>query len=207
MGKISVTDADSLFQFPSNGKGFPNDNGVAVYLYTNEFQFPSNGKGFPNSDSTTTRTQTDTSFNSLQTGKAFRTIVSVVMSMSTGCSFNSLQTGKAFRTGMVIGCRFGGWQRFNSLQTGKAFRTYGAFFVIRYYRVSIPFKRERLSEHFLGVLRRLGKYEFQFPSNGKGFPNDGRNERLSTREVCFNSLQTGKAFRTKENWEELLYRN
>ena len=88
---------------------------------------------------------------------------------------------------------------FNSLQTGKAFRTSC---------------RKRSTENY---------YWFQFPSNGKGFPNLAevrccrvriadfvsipfKRERLSEQntelttsqieELSFNSLQTGKAFRT-----------
>ena len=39
----------NLFQFSSNGKGFPNvsSKGCCVVI-REEFQFPSNGKGFPN---------------------------------------------------------------------------------------------------------------------------------------------------------------
>ena len=38
--------------------------------------------------------------------------------------------------------------------------------------VSIPFKRERLSEQVSQFFeRRKDHHQFQFPSNGKGFPN------------------------------------
>ena len=85
---------------------------------------------------------------------------------------------------------------FNSLQTGKAFRTpKECEDAIRLLQVSIPFKRERLSELLslplglkptlvsipfkrerLSELFKIGfgkdvTTKFQFPSNGKGFPN------------------------------------
>ena len=63
------------FQFPSNGKGFPNFGGRANMLFNRYgFQFPSNGKGFPNlAEHPTIETLVHEGFNSLQTGKAFRT--------------------------------------------------------------------------------------------------------------------------------------
>ena len=182
------------FQFPSNGKGFPNTyamNRNEVWLSFNSLQ---TGKAF--------RTSVESHweepwvcFNSLQTGKAFRTVVVVSVSIvakkfqfpSNGkgfpndpqrqfwrsCSdrsFNSLQTGKAFRTrriemkNLLVFC-------FNSLQTGKAFRTHKRTNnKDETNNVSIPFKRERLSELMVPFLW-LGITEFQFPSNGKGFPN------------------------------------
>ena len=75
--------------------------------------------------------------------------------------------------------------RFNSLQTGKAFRT------IRNLEkktrdlslVSIPFKRERLSERekFVETKEKVA-LEFQFPSNGKGFPN-GLGDYISAGKI------------------------
>ena len=88
--------------------------------------------------------------------------------------------------------------------------------------VSIPFKRDRLSEPGAGFnkgtpLTHLFQFpsngigfpnnygpstivlpgvKFQFPSNGKGFPNAYLIRTLIQRIRCFNSLQTGKAFRT-----------
>ena len=64
-------------------------------------------------------------------------------------------------------------ESFNSLQTGKAFRTY------------------------FGCAEQSCPLWFQFPSNGKGFPNEELVERVEREELGFNSLQTGKAFRTK----------
>ena len=88
-------------------------------------------------------------------------------------SFNSLQTGKAFRTPPSSVVFFGRTLGFNSLQTGKAFRTVGEWLLGRSYRlpVSIPFKRERLSEQVAPGPGTVCVSGFQFPSNGKGFPN------------------------------------
>ena len=64
-------------------------------------------------------------------------------------------------------------------------------------KVSIPFKRERLSERIMPkskTVNAMGK--FQFPSNGKGFPNLNGALECSRAGMGFNSLQTGKAFRT-----------
>ena len=48
----------------------------------------------------------------------------------------------------------------------------------------------------VGISRKaLGK--FQFPSNGKGFPNEKMRFFAAFFLVRFNSLQTGKAFRTE----------
>ena len=46
VGKRSII--DETFQFPSNGKGFPNAKVTGDNGFTSVFQFPSNGKGFPN---------------------------------------------------------------------------------------------------------------------------------------------------------------
>ena len=162
---------------------------------------------------------------------------------------------------------------FNSLQTGRSFRTFVPYPLLRdesvsipfkreglseqggencwmvvHRRVSIPFKREGLSEHFTNFsctchsifvsipFKREGLSErtescsysmqriekFQFPSNGKVFPNnwrtswtirghylvsipfkrEGLSERGESRTDLeqeywsFNSLQTGRSFRT-----------
>ena len=61
--------------------------------------------------------------------------------------------------------------------------------------VSIPFKRERLSEHSMAWVGK-NSFLFQFPSNGKGFPNEGDSNYKVANAASFNSLQTGKAFRT-----------
>ncbi len=113
---------------------------------------------------------------------------------------------------------------FNSLQTGKTFRTRMRMQSgLTASRVSIPFKRERLSElmtfnhtkfrqHWFqfpsngkdfpngkesGLLPMTPEMAFQFPSNGKDFPNSARASMLKRVSPSFNSLQTGKTFRTE----------
>ena len=61
---------------------------------------------------------------------------------------------------------------FNSLQTGRTFRTLELFTLIG---------------------EGLG---FQFPSNGKDFPNLYKMYATILLVICFNSLQTGRTFRT-----------
>ena len=186
------------------------------------------------------------SFNSLQTGKAFRTLLKVIW-ISGGFCFNSLQTGKAFRTWninmedqeydvsipfkrerlseliartLAIALILAG--SFNSLQTGKAFRTESDWTGVEGQPdVSIPFKRERLSE-LIGYLVILLAIAFvSIPFKRERLSEHAatealdkileivsipfKRERLSERVgrilvpdflVGFNSLQTGKAFRT-----------
>ena len=94
----AVTEEQVQFQFPSNGKVFPNLEGWEwVPSEQKWFQFPSNGKVFPNSRG------------------------------NLGCSGNNF--------------------------------------------VSIPFKREGVSERCRVSIALLTLAEFQFPSNGKVFPN------------------------------------
>ena len=113
------------FQFPSNGKGFPNCVYPSGRMRPMEFwfQFPSNGKGFPNN------WKCEGSFSSQRVSIPFKRerlseLISGKFVDTLQKSFNSLQTGKAFRTHHIP--PFYGWERRN--------------------RVSIPFKRERLSE-------------------------------------------------------------
>ena len=97
-------------------------------------------------------------------------------------SFNSLQTGKSFRTNQEFINMQGGVSGFNSLQTGKSFRTvsFNKQGDPELENVSIPFKRESPFGR---------KYK---PCNPSGC-RDG-----------FNSLQTGKSFRTyTASFEEL----
>ena len=168
-------------------------------FYKIEFQFPSNGKGFPNTVEEWRLWPPTISFNSLQTGKAFRTrppMPGRPFTVSIPNSFNSLQTGKAFRTdfpGKVSECPE---LKFQFPSNGKGFPNemdvvkmffrilvsipfkrerlseHSQFFHQRLLtRVSIPFKRERLSEQRRPLMVSLRPVKFQFPSNGKGFPN------------------------------------
>ncbi len=85
------------------------------------FQFPSNGKGFPN----------EIKFKIVETAE-----------------WVSIPFKRERLSEQVLGVAWlRNWFRFNSLQTGKAFRT-----------------RRKLTEVKFNIM-------FQFPSNGKGFPN------------------------------------
>ena len=135
-----------------------------------QFQFPSNGKVFPN-DKISVEFTSPNRFNSLQTGRSFRTIGLSVIPIHNLMGFNSLQTGWSFRT-----------QHANATN------------MTLIECVSIPFKREGLSEQttfsFIEYIR-----EFQFPSNGKVFPNVAP-ALGGPHGAGFNSLQTGRSFRT-----------
>ena len=89
--------------------------------------------------------------------------------------------------------------RFNSLQTGRTFRTRCGSIDGRADCVSIPFKREGLSERGFKLLRISTLHpmlmKFQFPSNGKDFPNRTpskpshsavKNARFQTRRISTN---------------------
>ena len=64
-----------LFQFPSNGKVFPNEVSNEFECKCKKFQFPSNGKVFPNISRFTENGIELFGFNSLQTGRCFRTML------------------------------------------------------------------------------------------------------------------------------------
>ena len=76
VSEVYIMADENKFQFPSNGKDFPNQgSGDTFKWFGIRFQFPSNGKDFPNSQSANLLTETPLSFNSLQTGRTFRTHV------------------------------------------------------------------------------------------------------------------------------------
>ena len=137
------------FQFPSNGKVFPNkilwDSEVLWHWL---FQFPSNGKVFPNKTLDTHMRLCDCCFNSLQTGRSFRTLKIKLSDNKTETLFQFPSNGKVFPNrwrcdrGVCLS------RSFNSLQTGRSFRTFKHPSADGKGRinVSIPFKREGLSE-------------------------------------------------------------
>ena len=118
------------------------------------FQFPSNGKDFPNVSMIlkrqlpSARTQ---SFNSLQTGRTFRTQRTMHNSKSANVPFQFPSNGKDFPNSIIK----------SAVVTNDPSIS-----------VSIPFKREGLSERQLNRRKKNnGLAMFQFPSNGKDFPN------------------------------------
>ena len=140
--------------------------------YAPGFQFPSNGKGFPNLCFCPSG-DCNFSFNSLQTGKAFRTVLRHAINIPEVIVFQFPSNGKGFPNADIdtrLQLRFS----FQFPSNGKGFPNLGNWLnrPDTGNPVSIPFKRERLSEQAYdqrGVLCQVGK--FQFPSNGKGFPN------------------------------------
>ena len=63
-----------------------------------KFQFPSNGKDFPNKQPKGCKDWEYFCFNSLQTGRTFRTNAPTSSRRHLKQCFNSLQTGRTFRT-------------------------------------------------------------------------------------------------------------
>ncbi len=92
-----------------------------------------------------------------------------------------------------------GWSLFcfNSLQTGKSFRTY--VFQHHPYNISeqfqFPSNGKVLSDEQNPLARFTAAIMFQFPSNGKVLSDLTQTIPYRFRS-CFNSLQTGKSFRT-----------
>ena len=138
------------------------------------FQFPSNGKVFPNVSKKT---------------------LPACTVIKVSIPFKREGVSERINQNVVDVKRM---LRFNSLQTGRCFRTKSAFLTKSRIRVSIPFKREGVSELSLHPpitacwervsipFKREGvsepqsaawsgvTYRFQFPSNGKVFPNVSR---------------------------------
>ncbi len=110
-------------------------------------------------------------FHSLQTGNTFRTKHIRSSQKINSVRFHSLQTGNTFRTALVTIFSVNSVS-FHSLQTGNTFRTWFTQTGEPRHCVSIPFKREILSEL------------------------DKEKKRWVHRCFCFHSLQTGNTFRT-----------
>ena len=139
-----------------------------------QFQFPSNGKVFPNVTPHCWWWSPNLSFNSLQTGRCFRTVQSSNYYFFYCIWFQFPSNGKVFPNLM----------RMAKMKMAK--------------RVSIPFKREGVSEPITIGCGTNNELRFQFPSNGKVFPNNSRRNTLRRKLACFNSLQTGRCFRTED---------
>ena len=155
------------FQFPSNGKAYPKESDDPEHRRgVWRFQFPSNGKAYPKylclDDSAR-----EECFNSLQTGKRIprgTTSFKVIAEMT----FQFPSNGKAYPKDMC------------NLEKGY------------YSEVSIPFKRESVSQGDSYNNRDNRYYMFQFPSNGKAYPKWTYLSGPLMSSKGFNSLQTGK---------------
>ena len=161
------------FQFPSNGKAYLNLKLVLEQYAIHEFQFPSNGKAYLNTIRTP-KPGREFRFNSLQTGKRIWTEAPTRDWGHGLIAFQFPSNGKAYLN-MVRGQKTRDWVHdFNSLQTGKRIWTDAIAVVgeISNDFVSIPFKRESVSERSHGVAKYTrGGSKFQFPSNGKAYLN------------------------------------
>ena len=164
--------------------------------WTHLFPFPSNGKAYRKSRCGSARDSRADCFHSLQTGKpiaSYRGRRQCVLGVN---SFHSLQTGKpiarhlnthehitemwsfhSLQTGTPIARKFRHIRlcvpvSFHSLQTGKPIAS-GRFRTgqgnIR--NVSIPFKRESLSQEYdlIPTTQEAFDIVFPFPSNGKAY--------------------------------------
>ncbi len=113
-------------------------------------------------------------------------------------SFNSLQTGKAFRTRWGRGNR--SHREFSVSIPFKRERlsehclsNFTDFFFVS---VSIPFKRERLSELLKIGFGKVVTTNVSIPFKRERLSEHGNYHFFCGSGFCFNSLQTGKAFRT-----------
>ena len=165
----------NTFQFPSNGKAYPKFTGYGATLkWTDEFQFPSNGKAYP----------------------------------KPACCRNGTRrwwVSIPFKRESVSKDRFVKWvpskwrSCFHSLQTGKSFRTIRISIHIMRKRekVSIPFKRESPFGLNSNVAVFLSVIFVSIPFKRESPFGQDADDTLVEEQVCFNSLQTGKSFRTR----------
>ena len=112
-----------------------------------------------------------TSFNSLQTGRTFRTNTTHVHNGTT-FKFQFPSNGKDFPNTGRLGCDGNVWcVSIPFKREGLSEQWMGVYPRWRRIIVSIPFKREGLSELNDLLEGKVNKDMFQFPSNGKDFPN------------------------------------
>ena len=137
------------------------------------------------------------SFNSLQTGKQFRTGISKKETKQICVSIPFKRESSSEQKRIRKRERLAQYE-FQFPSNGKVVPNCSAVHPrsFRQY-VSIPFKRESSSEQVEQILKRWTTLWFQFPSNGKVVPNISSLPELD-RSLSFNSLQTGKQFRTHQ---------
>ena len=178
---------------------FPNFGTKAlISLTTSNVSIPFKRDGLSERDYQVDSMLDGAGFNSLQTGWSFRTHILIKTELRGTQGFNSLQTGWSFRTRNHHRHNRSAVKSFNSLQTGWSFRTRTAINRGLQLTVSIPFKRDGLSELlFPSGMLLIISIKFQFPSNGMVFPNRSYIENICGPDTYgFNSLQTGWSFRT-----------
>ena len=156
-----------------------------------EFQFPSNGKAYHKLN-LEKQTLPNRSFNSLQTGKRITSLAKSPIwerfqkfqFPSNGKAYHKAKTAKRQQTTQV---------RFQFPSNGKAYHKNSKIGLrAEDDNVSIPFKRESVSQvttHWNAAVTELA---FQFPSNGKAYHKDTSFAGCIVEVKRFNSLQTGK---------------
>ena len=141
-------------------------------------------------------------FNSLQTGTTSSTNLHLMTLYLMMLRFNSLQTGTTSSTQRIkSGTDVTEKMSFNSLQTGRSFPTYinGNNIEGNVYKFQFPSNGmvfQNMSSWPKDIRNLL---QFRFPSNGNGFQNFTAQSTDRLDSGCFNSLQTGRAFRTWKN--------
>ena len=189
--------------------------------FTMMFQFSSNGKAYHKAESHAVRSKSSNRFNSLQTGKRITSKAQKATFILKGISsFNSLQTGKRItrqnwpRRSHQDGFQFpsngkayhkpkgnppyGKGPGFQFPSNGKAYhkkKLWAKAQISAQKRVSIPFKRESVSQGTRTRTRiRFCDREFQFPSNGKAYHKSIRKSSLTGRCYLFQFPSNGKAY-------------
>ena len=124
------------------------------------------------------------SFNSLQTGNCIQTLCRQGSKMAETAQVSiPFKRETAFKHGLgCIHTESTENSSFNSLQTGNCIQTA---------------TKDMLCDH------NRRRFEFQFPSNGKLHSNKRTEESSATRELSFNSLQTGNCIQTADH-EQLI---
>ena len=147
---------------------------------------------------------------------------------TTSSCFHSLQTGKRISSNAVPAVTVG-VLCFHSLQTGKRItRKLRSALTRTRWRVSIPFKRESVSQagfrftkvgidwsfHSLQTGKRItrsqcnfcvceSRHGFPFPSNGKAYHKKTTQSKIKSVRQSFHSLQTGKRI-TSRSYSRIL---
>ena len=207
-----------MFQFPSNGKGYLNlpksetpKVGKIVSIpfkrervsqfrtrnclicQTPSFQFPSNGKGYLNPD----KSRPDYFYKEFQfpsNGKGYlNNIYCKVKDKSSLTCFNSLQTGKGISIQWADEMEALGLTEVSIPFKRERVSQFGLCKCsARLKHVSIPFKRERVSQSMTTDVAQFKK-AFQFPSNGKGYLNQAP-IKMSAKVGAFQFPSNGKGY-------------
>ena len=173
------------FPFPSNGKAYhKRTERQSVCPAVGLFPFPSNGKAYHKSKSATAVTVITDLFPFPSNGNAYHKLMSAFLMATTATvvsiPFKRESVSQEYSTGLFL---LSAILRFHSLQTGKRITstsTYTFLTQLRY-SVSIPFKRESVSQ--VTIFTVLSKLLI----------------------LCFHSVQTGKRITSQHTLNSTLY--